>query len=169
MNYPRLFERVYMQPLCVHPSKFLAVHAFLLPRMAGTAPLEIHIADSRNTGETRNPAPPTHSPHNGKRRQKAGPTYGWKPNGEYGITDPRFFTEPREGVAVVPIYGALAKNLSAWEESCGGGTDINAPQEALRQALADPGIEPSSSTSTRPAAKSRAFPSSATRSARRMP
>jgi signal peptide peptidase SppA len=131
INYPLIFERVYMKPLCLHAARFQAIHAFLLPRLAGKAPLEIHVGSP----DVRTSPPPNKSIYSGKRRQKAGPTMDAR-----GNFDSRFFTEAKPGVAVVPVYGALAKNLSDFEESCGGGTDINAIQEALRQATADDSI-----------------------------
>jgi ClpP class serine protease len=130
MNYPRIFERVYLSPVCVTAERFASIHAYLLPRITGKAPLEIHA--SANDFKPRN----TRSPYSGKRAQRAQPVVD-----AYGnIIDPRFYTSPRAGVAVIPIYGALAKNLSAYEEDCGGGTDINGPIEALRQAVAAPDI-----------------------------
>lgn len=134
MSYPRIFERVYMSPLCVHPSRFASIHAFLLPRLMGQQALEMPTAAQPpkldpQSGEVR----PTRSNVSGKRQQKAGPIYDhWTGR----MIDPRFYTEPRPGVAVVPLYGAVAKNLSAWEEACGGGTDINAFETAIRQARA---------------------------------
>jgi signal peptide peptidase SppA len=125
MNYPRIFERVYLQPLCIAPQRFASIHAFLLPRLKGTAPLEIHAAAG--------PARPARSPYSAKRAQRAAPTVH-PMTGE--ILDDRFYVQAKPGVAVVPIYGALAKNLSAWEEECGGGTDLNAIQHAFNQAIA---------------------------------
>ncbi len=136
MNYPRIFERVYCQPVCITAARFASIHSFLLPRFAGTAPLEINVQAALPGAQ---PAPPTQSPFNAKRRQKAGPKMGWQGD-SYVVLDPRFYTEAAPGVAVVPIYGILGKNLSDWEESCGGGTDINAPAEALRQAMNAPDI-----------------------------
>jgi ClpP class serine protease len=134
MNYPRIFERVYCQPLCVTAARFQSIHSFLLPRLSGQIPFEVALAPAAADGQ-QPPARGTRNPFTGKRVQKAGP--GWKAD---GTLDPRFYTEAAPGIAVVPIYGALAKNLSSWEEACGGGTDINAPQEALRQAVAAPDI-----------------------------
>ncbi|HSV73473.1 MAG TPA: S49 family peptidase [Chthonomonadales bacterium] len=132
MNYPRIFERVYLNPVCVSAERFASIHAFLLPRLTGKAPLELHAAGQDfNQRKTR-------SPYNAKRSQRAAPVVNPMTG---AIIDPRFYTSPMPGVAVVPVYGVLAKNLSAWEEDCGGGTDINAPMEALRQALAAPEIQ----------------------------
>ena len=118
MSYHRIFERVYLSPLCISPSRFASIHAFLLPRLRGEGGLEVQAGSPR----------PVKNPYNGKRAQKAGPGM----NAD-GTIDPRFYREPIPGLAVIPVYGALAKNLSAWEEDCGGGTDINAIAEAVRQ------------------------------------
>ncbi|MDQ8206211.1 S49 family peptidase [Coraliomargarita sp. SDUM461003] len=131
MSYPRIFERVYMSPLCIHPTRFASIHAFLLPRMLGQQPLEMPTVEQPVQQPQAGQVRPNRSMFSGRRRQKAGPAY--LGNGQY---DSRFYDEPREGVASIPLYGAVAKNLSAWEESCGGGTDINAFEMALRQARA---------------------------------
>ena len=39
MNYPRIFERVYLRPLSVTAERFEAIHALLLPRLRGERPL----------------------------------------------------------------------------------------------------------------------------------
>jgi signal peptide peptidase SppA len=149
MNYPLIFQRVYMTPLCVHAARFQSIHAFLLPRLTGKIPFEVTPKGSEDIfTSARGTQPGLSSPRSsdrpplpnknrftGKRRQSAGPGYD-----QNGDVDYRFFTEAKPGVAVVPVYGALAKNLSSWEEDCGGGTDINAIQEALRQAVADDSI-----------------------------
>jgi signal peptide peptidase SppA len=132
MNYPHIFERVYLRPLCVTPERFASIHAFLMPRIKGDGGMEINLTAAPGGA----PAAPNKSYYSGKRRQKAGPTEDAR-----GNLDLRFFNEVKPGVAGVPIYGALAKNVSAYEEMCGGATDINAPQEALRQAVADPNVQ----------------------------
>lgn len=127
MSYPRIFERVYLQPLCLSLQRFASIHTFLLPRMKGTAPLEIQpAADSSR---------PHFSRFSGRRAQRVGPF-----RKADGTIDDRFYTEAKPGIAVIPIYGALAKNLSAWEEDCGGGTDLNPLQHAFAQAVAAPDI-----------------------------
>jgi ClpP class serine protease len=125
MNYPRIFERVYMTPLCISQARFSSIHAFLLPRLLGQQGLDM--PDPRSGDER-----PSRHQYTGRRNQKAGPRMDYSTR----QIDPRFYDEPRPGVAVVPIYGALSKNLSAWEEECGGGTDINAIETALRQVSA---------------------------------
>lgn len=127
MSYPRIFERVYLQPLCVTAARFQSIHAFLLPRLKGEVPLEMNFAPQM--------ARPNKGPYSGKRRQYAGATQLAD-----GTIDSDFFSMAAPGVAVVPVYGALAKNLSAFEEDCGGGTDINGIEHALAQAVANPEI-----------------------------
>ena len=43
MNYPRIYERVYCQPLCVTRSRFLAIHNVLYPRLRRGSDLEMSI------------------------------------------------------------------------------------------------------------------------------
>lgn len=128
MNYPRIFERVYLNPVCVTAERFASIHAYLLPRLKGNGQIEVASLQSER---------PTRSPYDGKRAQRAAPLVNW----DGKMIDPNFYSVPTAGVAVIPIYGALAKNLTAFEESCGGGTDINGPIEALRQAMAAPDIK----------------------------
>ncbi len=53
MNYPRIYERVYCQPLCVIRSRFLAVHMALCPRVANQISQTIgeHLEASRSIGD----------------------------------------------------------------------------------------------------------------------
>ena len=120
MSYPRIFDYVYLRPLCLSAERFASIHAFLKPRILGQVPLEVPSFEPK-AGDLR----PNRSMMTGRRNQFAGPR-----------GDGRFYDEPKQGVATIPIYGALAKNLSAWEEECGGGLDINRVEFALRQVLA---------------------------------
>lgn len=129
MNYPRIYERVYCQPLCVTRERFLAIHGVLYPRLRAGFALE-QISAIESPAKNR----PTSSPYSGKRQQRVGPKINYLTG---GIDDPRFYTMPAKGVAVIPIYGVLAKNLSSFEESCGGGTDITPIAYALAQAIND--------------------------------
>lgn len=133
MSYPRIFERVYLNPVCVTNARFASIHAFLLPRIRGDVPVTV-AAEEASPSRPR----PTRSRYSGRRAQRAAPLIDLM-TGE--MIDERFYTVPKPGIAVVPVYGALAKNLSAWEEECGGGTDINAIEYAIRQAQADESIE----------------------------
>lgn len=131
MNYPRIFERVYNQPLLVTRERFLSIHQVLLPRMASGG------ADASFEAAMMEPqAALSTTDYRGKRRQICDISY--TANG--GI-DPRLYTFAKPGVAVIPVYGVLAKNLSSYEESCGGGTDINPISHALAQAADDPEVE----------------------------
>lgn len=131
MNYPRIFERMYCQPLLVTRERFLSAHQVLLPRIRGgmDSSIEAALLDVNAAGPTKEIT--------GKRKQRAMPKVDWETG---RVVDDRLYTFAKEGVAVVPVYGVLAKNLSAFEESCGGGTDINPIAHALAQAAADPEV-----------------------------
>lgn len=134
MNYPRIFERVYGSPLLITRERFLSIHQVLLPRMANGADSSFEAAMMEGS------ASPGRSNTNisGRRAQRCAPSIDeW--SGE--VLDERLFTFAKPGVAVVPIYGVLAKNLSAYEESCGGGTDVNPIGFALNQAEADSAVK----------------------------
>jgi protease-4 len=129
MNYPRIFERMYCQPLLITRERFLAAHQVLLPRIrgGGDSSLEAALIDSNAAVGTKD--------FSGRRAQRCYPSVS-----EKGY-DPRLYTFAKEGVAVVPVYGVLAKNLSAFEQSCGGGTDVNPIAHALYQAASDPEVQ----------------------------
>lgn len=128
MNYPRIFERMYCNPLLITSERFYAAHQVLMPRLRSGADsgFEAAMLDVN--------AAVTTTDYRGKRAQRCCPTAN-----EKGF-DPRLYTFAKPGVAVIPIYGVLAKNLSAFEESCGGGTDISPIAHALSQAAADPEV-----------------------------
>lgn len=120
MNLPRIYERVYCEPLCVTPARFLAIHSVLFPHLAGARPLPaLEAADTPPAPRAAGIANPR-----GQRWQRI-------QAGEKG----RLYNQAG-AVAVIPVYGVLAKNISAFEESCGGGTDINPIGAAHAQALA---------------------------------
>ncbi len=131
MNYPRIFQRMYCQPLLVTEAWFHSAHQVLMPRIRGGADssLEAAVMDVNAAGPTKQVT--------GKRAQRAMPRVDWESG---RVLDDRLYTFAKEGVAVVPVYGVLAKNLSAFEESCGGGTDINPIAHALMQAEKDPEV-----------------------------
>jgi signal peptide peptidase SppA len=128
MNYPRIFERMYCNPLLITSERFHAAHQVLLPRIVKGADssLEAALLDVNAAAPTQN--------YRGQRAQRC------YPSANHQGFDPRLYTFAKEGVAVIPIYGVLAKNLSAFEESCGGGTDINPIAHALMQAEKDPEV-----------------------------
>lgn len=129
MNYPRIFQRMYCQPLLVTEAWFHSAHQVLMPRIRGGADssLEAAVMDVNAAMPTKN--------IEGRRAQRC------YPRDTMMGGQPRLYTFAKEGVAVVPVYGVLAKNLSAFEESCGGGTDINPIAHALAQAASDPEVE----------------------------
>lgn len=128
MNYPRIFERMYCNPLLITAERFYAAHQVLIPRIRGgsDSSFEAAMLDVNAAVTTQD--------YYGKRAQRCTPTASAQ-----GF-DPRLYTFAKEGVAVIPVYGVLAKNLSAFEESCGGGTDISPIAHALSQAAADPDV-----------------------------
>jgi len=128
MNYPRIFQRMYCQPLLVTEAWFHSAHQVLMPRIRGGADssLEAAVMDVNAAMPTKN--------IEGRRAQRC------YPRDTMMGGQPRLYTFAKEGVAVVPVYGVLAKNLSAFEESCGGGTDINPIAHALMQAEKDPEV-----------------------------
>lgn len=121
MNLPRIYERVYCEPVCILPARFQAIHTVLLPHLSGSRPLPLAGAAEEPRAEIR-AAGLTNS--RGQRFQRIAA-------GERG----RLFNLAGSA-AVIPVYGVLAKNISAFEESCGGGTDINPIAAALEQAVA---------------------------------
>jgi signal peptide peptidase SppA len=130
MNYPRIAGRMYCQPLLVTRDWFLSAHQVLLPRLrtGADSSLEAALVDVNAATGTKD--------YTGRRAQRCYPS-----GASHAGFDPRLYTFAKEGVAVVPVYGVLAKNLSAFEESCGGGTDVNPIAHALHQAAADPEVQ----------------------------
>lgn len=133
MNYPRIYERVYCGIHAITQERFNAIHEVVFPRLSAGSDHSIEAllvtAEQNTFRENKNP-------YSGKRAQRAGAAL--MPDGSI---DKNFFSMAKPGVAVVPVYGVLAKNLSAYEESCGGGTDIAAPAHALQQAVAAASVE----------------------------
>jgi protease-4 len=131
MNLPRIFERFYRAPLAITRERMLSIHSVLFPRVVSGADFSLEmLAFSGEMGDSR----PNQS-FDGRRAQKCRPSYL-----ETGAFDSRLYYTAKPGVAVVPVYGVLAKNLSAFEESCGGGTDTSPIGRALAQASENPKI-----------------------------
>ena len=127
MKYPLLYHAVYCEPLCVDRDVFRSIHATLWPR--------ITMGQGMDLGETQAADKPGKNPYNGRRMTKARPMIDDK-TGQ--VMDARFYgtIEGRPDIAVVPVYGILAKNASFMEEACMGVTDINAISHAIAQAAA---------------------------------
>lgn len=119
-QYPLLFNAIYCEPLCIDQGVFHSIHSVFLPRVLGGKGMEI--------GEAAAKEKPTTNPYNGRRASWCGPTR----------EDARFYwtVQDRPEIAVIPIYGILAKNASFMEEVCHGITDINAIGHAIAQAAA---------------------------------
>lgn len=128
MNLPRIYERVYCQPVALAWERFMAIHSVVFPRLVSGEGFALEMIAAAGESE---PDRPTVNLV-GKRAQKARPRYRAD-----GTVDSRLFYTAKKGVAVVPVYGVLAKNLSAFEEGCGGGTDTAPISRALAQAMAD--------------------------------
>jgi len=127
MKYPLLYHAVYCEPLCVDRDVFRSVHATLWPR--------ITMGQGMDLGEAAAAEKPTTNPATGRRATKARPSIDWESG---RVMDGRFYStvEGRPEIAVVPIYGILAKNAGFMEEVCHGVTDINGIQHAIAQAAA---------------------------------
>jgi protease-4 len=126
-QYPLLFNSIYCEPLCIEQGVFHSIHATFLPRVMGGQGMEI--------GQVQAADKPLTNPYNGRRATKARPGYDAYTG---KITDERFYStiEGRPEVAVIPIYGILAKNAGFMEEVCHGITDINGIAHAIAQAAA---------------------------------
>jgi ClpP class serine protease len=127
MKYPLLYHSVYCEPLCVDRDVFRSIHATLWPR--------ITMGQGMDLGEAQAAEKPGKNPYNGRRMTKARPMIDDK-TGQ--VMDGRFYStvEGRPEIAVIPVYGILAKNASFIEEACQGVTDINAIAHAVAQAAA---------------------------------
>lgn len=126
-QYPLLFNAIYCEPLCIDRGVFHSIHATFLPRVMGGQGMEIGAAEVTKDK-------PSQTPYNGRRASKARPLVD-----DYGkIIDGRFYAtvEGKPHVAVIPIYGILAKNAGFMEEVCYGITDINGISHAIAQAAA---------------------------------
>lgn len=127
MNYPLLFNAIYCEPLCIEQGVFHSIHATFLPRVMGGKGAEL--------GQVQAAEKPTTSPRSGRRNDRARPSIDYETG---RILDGRFYStvEGRPEIAVVPVYGILAKNAGFIEEACQGITDINGIQHAIAQAAA---------------------------------
>jgi ClpP class serine protease len=127
MKYPLLYHAVYCEPLCVDRDVFRSIHATLWPR--------ITMGQGMDLGEARAAEKPTTNPGTGRRMTKARPMIDYETG---RVMDPRFYStvEGRPEIAVIPVYGILAKNATMIEEACQGVTDINGIQHAIAQAAA---------------------------------
>ncbi|MFK5923264.1 MAG: S49 family peptidase [Verrucomicrobiota bacterium] len=132
MNYPRIYERVYCQVHAITAERFNAIHSVLFPRLLGGADSSLDaLMLSAGDEQYRD----NKERYSGKRSQRCGAAYMGQ-----GRVDENFFSMAKPGVAVVPVYGVLAKNLSSYEESCGGGTDTAPISHAIQQATEAAGV-----------------------------
>lgn len=130
-QYPRIFQEMYCEPLCIETAVFHSAHAAIWPRIVNGQGLDVGTPFATADGR----AKPNVSNYTGRRAGKAGPTVDWKTG---AIVDPRFYYSPegRADIGIVPVYGILAKNASWMEEACHGFSDINAISHAFGQVAA---------------------------------
>jgi capsid assembly protease len=129
MKFPLLYHAVYCEPLCIDHDVFRSIHATLWPRITGGQGMDIGDAVAADVSK------PVTNPYNGRRATKARPAVD--PN-TGRVMDDRFYSavDGRPDLAVIPVYGILAKNAGFMEEVCHGVTDINAISHAVAQAAA---------------------------------
>lgn len=129
-QYPMLFNAVYCEPLCISEAAFRSIHAALWPRISNGQGMDVGVFSAAAEREK-----PNTTPGSARRATKARPRVDYETG---RVLDERFYwtVAGRPEVAVVPIYGILAKNASWMEETCYGITDINAIAHAIAQAAA---------------------------------
>lgn len=135
INYPFLYEALYRQPLLIDGNFFHSIHAVVFPRIVSGQPMTLDMPDpSAAGGKTGNDRT---NAFTGRRPTRPAPR-----GDGYTITDSRFFWSPegRDSMAVIPVYGILAKNASWMEQTCMGVNDINPIGTALQQAMDDKSI-----------------------------
>jgi len=132
MNYPRLFRRVYAEPLCISRASWASIHAVLLPRIAGTV---AEGAPPPIAGINRRPAlAPSRMSAQACRASSVG-----APMDEENAEPNAAWTLAAPGVACVPLYGVLGKNISLMEAMCGG-VDVGTVSAAITACNADPRV-----------------------------
>jgi ClpP class serine protease len=134
MNYAHIFNRVYCTPLAISAEGFRSVDAVLRPRLLGKVMLQpdakIPVA-APEAGTTR------------KKRAKATTVTQTDSNGRTTttVTDQRLYGLVGPGVAQVPIYGIMARNVSAFDEACLGLVGYETISAALQQADQAPEVQ----------------------------
>lgn len=131
-QYPLLYQAVYCEPLCIDRATFYSIHAALWPRFANGQGMDVgDVFGAAPSGGSK----PAFNPATGRRATKAAPKIDYESG---RVLDDRFYytLEGRPEVAVVPVYGILAKNASWMEQVCHGITDINGISHAISQAAA---------------------------------
>lgn len=136
-QYPLLYQAVYCDPLCIDRGAFHSIHAALWPRFVNGQGMDV--GSVMGAAESDQRQKPAFNQRSGRRATYAGPTID-RDTGR--MIDERFYytIEGRADVAVVPVYGILAKNASWMEQMCEGVTDINAISHAIAQATDTPEI-----------------------------
>lgn len=132
INFPRIAQQFYMEPIALEESHMLAVHMYLWPRVTGK------IQDSAPLVEPRAEAAPTDVKRKGgaahMRKSMAAPLQDYW-TGQ--VLDPNYYwtVEGKPQVAVIPINGMISKGASPFAESCMGVVNPDRISHALQQAV----------------------------------
>lgn len=143
--YPRLFSKLFCQPVMITEPVRYALEAALLGRMGlshrGRAPAQLHEdnPDLDGTDDETTSAPPP---------------------GDWRVA--RIY-QTFGSVAVVELAGVIDKHISDFEMECYGGCDVSDFDRALSQAAADPAIEKIVLTINSPGGSVTGVPESAAR------
>lgn len=122
INYPRLYNRFYTQPLLIEASYGQAIHASFWPRLTSDARITLSAEDIKAA-----------APAVSKLGMRNTSLWPDKADGTmYNLAAP--------GIAVVPVYGVIGKNMDAFDMMCGG-CPVDAVGTALDQAIAAKGIK----------------------------
>lgn len=117
INYPRLYSRFYTQPLLLEENQAHAIHVALWPRMTQSASITMTVDEVKAVAPAVN-------------RLGLRQTALWPDK-----TDGTMYNLAKPGVAVVPVYGVLGKNMDTFDMMCGG-CPVDAVGKALDQAAA---------------------------------
>lgn len=116
-TYPRLFRKLFCEPLLLHAPTRASFETELLRRMYGdSAANAIPVAAAIGTGEPKDPSM----------------------NDDWRIAS---IYERTGRVAVITIDGVIDKRVSSFDLSCYGGVDLADVDAALSHAMQDPRVE----------------------------
>ncbi len=121
---------MYFEPLSVEPSVFQAMHATIWPRIVGGHSLENLELQAAGSGQN---SKVYRNPYSSRRATQLFPSVD-RMSGQV-VNDEFFYRlEGKSNVAVIPIYGVLAKNAGLLQQVCMGFCDINPIAHAVNQA-----------------------------------
>jgi protease-4 len=138
-SYPEISRAFYFEPLALEEGAMLNIHMYLWPRITG----KIHDPVFESEAAQKDQAAPSSNRMPGgmahMRRQMAMPEM--QSNGPFSaptILDSRYYwsADGRADVAVIPMYGVLAKGAGSFSEMCMGAVNPDRVAHALAQALA---------------------------------